>query len=35
MPSGVHYRVGDPTKLLSFYEPKVSLEEGIRRAIQR
>jgi nucleoside-diphosphate-sugar epimerase len=35
MPSGVHYRVGDPTKLLSFYEPKVSLEEGIRRAVQR
>lgn len=33
MPSGVHYRVGDPTKLLSFYEPKVSLEEGIRRAL--
>jgi nucleoside-diphosphate-sugar epimerase len=34
MPSGVHYRVGDPTKLLAFYEPKVSLEEGIRRALE-
>lgn len=34
MPSGVHYRVGDPTKLLSFYQPKVSLEEGIRRALE-
>ncbi len=33
-PSGVHYRVGDPTKLLSFYQPKVSLEEGIRRALE-
>lgn len=32
-PSGVHYRVGDPTKLLSFYEPKTTLEEGIRRAL--
>lgn len=32
-PSGVHYRVGDPTKLLSFYTPKVTLEEGIRRAL--
>jgi nucleoside-diphosphate-sugar epimerase len=32
-PSGVHYRVGDPTRLLSFYEPKVTLEEGIRRAL--
>ena len=34
MPSGVHYRVGDPTKLFSFYQPKVSLEEGIRRALE-
>lgn len=35
MPSGVHYRVGDPTKLLTFYQPKVTLEEGISRALQR
>lgn len=34
MPSGVHYRVGDPTKMLGFYQPKVSLEEGIRRALE-
>ncbi len=34
MPSGVHYRVGDPTKLLSFYTPRVSLEDGIRRALE-
>lgn len=32
-PKGVHYRVGDPTKLNTFYEPRVSLEEGIRRAL--
>lgn len=32
-PKGVHYRVGDPTKLNKFYEPKISLEEGIRRAL--
>lgn len=32
-PQGVAYRVGDPTRMLSIYEPKVSLEEGIRRAL--
>ncbi|MEU6234410.1 NAD-dependent epimerase/dehydratase family protein [Kitasatospora sp. NPDC047058] len=32
-PDGVQYRVADPTRLLSFYQPKVSLEEGIRRAL--
>jgi len=32
-PKGVHYRVGDPTKLNSFYVPKISLEEGIWRAL--
>lgn len=32
-PKGVHYRVGDPTKLNKFYIPKISLEEGIRRAL--
>jgi len=32
-PTGVHYRVGDPSKLHSFYRPRVELEEGIRRAL--
>lgn len=32
-PRGVAYRVGDPTLLRTFYEPKVSLEQGIRRAL--
>jgi len=32
-PKGVHYRVGDPTKMNKFYIPKISLEEGIRRAL--
>lgn len=32
-PKGVHYRVGDPTKLNKFYIPKISLEEGIKRAL--
>lgn len=33
-PEGVAYRVCDPSKLLTFYNPKISLEEGIRRAIR-
>ncbi|MEV8637772.1 NAD-dependent epimerase/dehydratase family protein [Streptosporangium sp. NPDC051023] len=33
-PKGVAYRVGDPTKMLSFYTPKISLEEGIDRALK-
>lgn len=33
-PKGVHYRVGDPTKMNEFYIPKISLEEGIRRALK-
>jgi len=33
-PDGVQYRVADPTKLLSFYRPTVTLEEGIRRALK-
>lgn len=33
-PKGVLYRVGDPHKMLSFYTPRVSLEEGIARAIK-
>ena len=32
-PRGVAYRVGDPTLLRSFYEPRVELEDGIRRAL--
>jgi nucleoside-diphosphate-sugar epimerase len=32
-PAGVRYRVGDPAKLHSFYEPKVTVEEGVRRAL--
>jgi nucleoside-diphosphate-sugar epimerase len=33
-PVGVHYRCSDNTKLLSFYEPKISLEDGIARALE-
>jgi nucleoside-diphosphate-sugar epimerase len=32
-PSGVQYRVCDPAMLLDFYESKISLEEGIHRAL--
>lgn len=32
-PAGVAYRVGDPTRMLRFYAPKVPLEDGIRRAL--
>lgn len=32
-PVGVQYRVGDPTRMLEFYQPRVELEEGIRRAL--
>ena len=31
-PSGVDYRVGDPTLMNTFYTPKISLSEGIQRA---
>jgi nucleoside-diphosphate-sugar epimerase len=34
-PVGCHYRVADPAKMLSFYTPKISLEEGIARALTR
>lgn len=33
-PVGVRYRVADPKKMLQFYQPKVSLEEGIARALR-
>lgn len=32
-PVGVRHRVGDPTQLLKFYTPRVSLEEGVARAV--
>lgn len=32
-PVGVRYRVGDPTRMLEFYRPTVSLEEGVARAV--
>jgi nucleoside-diphosphate-sugar epimerase len=32
-PTGVAYRVADPTQLHRHYMPRVSLEEGIRRAL--
>jgi hypothetical protein len=32
-PAGVAYRVGDPTRMLRSYEPRVTLEDGIRRAL--
>lgn len=33
-PTGVRYRVGDPTKMLRFYRPQVSLIEGIQRSLK-
>lgn len=33
-PVGVMYRVGDPTNMLKFYKPKITLEEGVERAIR-
>jgi nucleoside-diphosphate-sugar epimerase len=32
-PEGVQYRCSNPAKMLSFYTPKISLEEGISRAV--
>jgi hypothetical protein len=34
-PVGVQYRVSDNSKLLSFYKPKISLNEGIKKAIEK
>lgn len=34
-PIGVTYRVSNPEKMLSFYHPKISLEEGIRKALNK
>lgn len=33
-PTGVLHRVGDPTLFHEFHKPRVSLEEGIRRALK-
>jgi nucleoside-diphosphate-sugar epimerase len=33
-PVGVMYRCCDPSKMLSFYTPKISLEEGITKALR-
>lgn len=32
-PVGVQYRVGDPTKMQKYYMPKITLEDGIIRAL--
>lgn len=32
-PTGVFARVGDPTRMLDIYKPKITLTEGIRRAV--
>jgi len=34
-PVGVQYRVGDPANMLRFYEPRISLEQGILSAITK
>ena len=34
-PKGVHTRVCDPSRMREWYEPKVTLEEGARRAVRR
>lgn len=33
-PQGVAYRVGDPGRMRTYYQPRVGLEEGIRRALE-
>lgn len=33
-PTGVHWRVGDPTLMHEFYTPRVTLEEGVARALK-
>jgi len=33
-PVGVAYRVGDASNMLSFYKPRISLEQGIERAFK-
>lgn len=33
-PMGVLHRVGDPSRFFEYYEPKVTLEEGVHRALK-
>ncbi|MFD4547278.1 NAD-dependent epimerase/dehydratase family protein [Streptomyces sp. NPDC058466] len=33
-PQGVHHRVCDPKRMLDVYQPTITLEEGIRRALR-
>jgi nucleoside-diphosphate-sugar epimerase len=33
-PAGVAYRVGDPQRFHQYYEPQVSLAEGVARAFK-
>lgn len=33
-PKGVAYRVGDPTRMNDFYTAKISVEDGVRRALE-
>jgi nucleoside-diphosphate-sugar epimerase len=32
-PTGVHYRVGNPEKMHTFFTPTITLEQGIERAL--
>jgi nucleoside-diphosphate-sugar epimerase len=32
-PQGVHHRVSDPSRMLNHYVPRVTLEEGVQRAL--
>lgn len=32
-PAGVYYRVGDSERMRTFYQPKITIEEGVRRAV--
>ena len=32
-PQGVHHRVCDPSRMLNHYVPRITLEEGVRRAL--
>lgn len=34
-PTGVLVRVGDPAHMLDFYEPKITIEEGVADAVKR
>lgn len=32
-PAGVYHRVGDSERMRTFYDPKITIEEGVRRAV--